>query len=261
MRGCPGTGPRTRTTTGAMPILGTGNPLGGTVLRRRLVPVLLPTAALVGLLAAPASAHVTLNPNTAPSEGYTAASLRVPHGCGEAATTEIAVQVPAGVQSVTPEQVPGWTVDTVVGELDEPYEAHGETITEGVREVIWTAEAGHELPDGQYREFGMSLRVSGEDGQDLWFPTVQTCTEGEEAWIEIPDSVDQWGELDKPAPYLTLAAGGGHGGDADDATDLGDTELAAADTGGATTLTWAALALGLVGALAGLGAFAAARRR
>ncbi|MFA9431640.1 YcnI family protein [Egicoccus sp. AB-alg2] len=230
-------------------------------MRRRLVSVLLPAAALVGLLAAPAAAHVTANPNAVPADGYAAVSLRVPHGCGDAATTELAVQMPAGVQSATPEQVPGWTVRTVVGELDEPYDAHGETVTEGVREVVWTAEAGAELPSDQYREFGLSLRVGGEDGETLYFPTVQTCTEGETAWVEIPDTVEQWGELDRPAPYVTLTGGAGHGDDAAEASDLSDADLAAAETGTTASLTWVAFALGLVGAVAGLGALAVARRR
>ncbi|GGI02938.1 YcnI family copper-binding membrane protein [Egicoccus halophilus] len=231
-------------------------------MRRRLASVLLPGTALAVLVASPATAHVTASPNVAPAEGDTAFALRVPHGCGEAATTAVAAQMPAGVQSATPEQLPGWTVEIVIGELDEPYEAHGETVTEGVREVVWTAEPGNELPGDQFRDFGLSVRLAGEAGQTLYFPTVQTCTEGESAWIEIPESVEGWGELDKPAPYVTLeAAAGGHGAATPVDAELASANSAASATAAAGALTWAALALGLLGALAGVGALATARRR
>lgn len=245
---------------------------GDAPVTRRASTLLLSTAALVGLLALPAAAHVTANPNHAPAEGYIATSLRVGHGCGDAATVEVAVRMPSGVLSATPEQLPGWAVETVMGELDEPYDSHGETVTEGVREVVWTAEPGNELDAHQYRDFGLSLRLSGEPGETLYFPTVQTCTEGENAWIEIPDTVEEWDTLDSPAPYVTLSAAADGSADAADAssdeaeavgasTSDADAAVAAADDETSGVMTWAALVLGLIGAVAGVGALMVARRR
>ena len=252
---------------------------------RRSLTVLTAACALAAMSVVPAFAHVTANPNTATADGFGAFSLRVPHGCDDSGTVELAVQIPAGIQSVTPEQVPGWTVSTEVGELDEPYESHGEMVTEGVTAVIWTADDGEVLPTDQYREFGMSVRIGDVDEGRMYLPTVQTCEEGEHAWIEIPADGQAWGDLDEPAPYVDILAsdggGHGHGSDDEDADDVSesdaidgqtavqastdadaDDELASASaTGSAPALvTWLALGIGVLGLAVGSAGFAAARR-
>jgi hypothetical protein len=46
----------------------------------------------------------------------------------------------------------------------------------------------------------------GEAGEPLWFPFVQQCPGGDSHdWIEIPESVEAWGDLEAPAPYVVLA--------------------------------------------------------
>jgi uncharacterized protein YcnI len=258
---------------------------------RRSLSGLVLAGGMVALLAAPAAAHVTANPNTFEAGGYARTAFRVPHGCDGSPTTAIEVQIPSGVVGVKAEQVPGWEVETVVGELDEPYESHGETITEGVLEVSWTAAAGSELPDDQFREFGLSVRLPDAAGETLWFPTIQTCEEGEIGWIQIPGDGESWGELEAPAPYVELTEGGGHGHGDDDATgdeeaedadqdaaededaaaaddtateqddDELDVDLAATPDGGTDTLTWVALLVGLLGAALGTAGLLAARKR
>ena len=50
------------------------------------------------------------------------------------------------------------------------------------------------------------------EGETLYFPVIQTCEEGEAAWIEIPAEGEDGEELESPAPSITLteAEEGGH---------------------------------------------------
>ncbi|MTV25186.1 YcnI family protein [Nitriliruptoraceae bacterium ZYF776] len=233
--------------------------------------VLLGTAMTL-LVVGPAAAHVTVTPGEAPADGYARLTFRVPHGCEGEATNVLEVAIPDGVVSVKPEQVVGWAVETEVGPYDEPVEIHGSEVTEGVKVVTWTADEGQELPDDLFREFGLSVKLpAGEAGDELVFPAVQTCVDGEEeAWIETSDDPDA--HLDYPAPIVTLTAGGGgHGAAADedeahddeDASAAGETvttEPAAASDTGTDPLVWAALGVGFVGLGAGVAGLRAARR-
>jgi periplasmic copper chaperone A len=88
------------------------------------------TGALTLALAGTAGAHVTANPGEAPSDGYATVSFEVPHGCEESPTTQVRIQIPPSVPSVTPAVHPLWEVSTEKGEKDK-VELHGETVTRG----------------------------------------------------------------------------------------------------------------------------------
>src|SRR5262245_5182379 len=103
-------------------------------------------------LSVPVSAHVTIPEGQVPGGGEGAViHLRVPHGCEGAPTDSIEVQIPTGVIGVTPEAVPGWTVETET-EATDPYELYGTTLTERTSVVRWT---GGSLADHQYLDFGI----------------------------------------------------------------------------------------------------------
>jgi len=177
------------------------------------------------LLAAPALAHVTVNPGQATAGEQTTIALRVSHGCDGSGTTAISVQIPDTVASVTPEFLPGWTVDTTTGPLAEPVEQHGETVTEGIREVTWSG--GTAIPDGLYFEFGLSVRMPDTPGETLYFPVVQTCESGETQWIEIPAEGEDGHDLESPAPAVELVAADATAGtDGHGAADEGGSEAA-----------------------------------
>ena len=109
------------------------------------------------------------------------------------------------------------------GELDEPFENDGETVTEGVVEVTWTLDDADPLPTDQFRELGMSVRVGDVDEDRVYLPAIQECEEGQHAWVEIPSGDESWGDLDEPAPYVDVVAAqeDAHGEDAaDDAHDI-----------------------------------------
>lgn len=215
-------------------------------------------AAALVLLASPAAAHVTANPNSGPESGFFTTFMRVPHGCDSDGpdTTSVSIQIPDGVQSVTPEDVPGWSVEVVRGPLAEPYESHGETITEGVKEVTYTAQ-GAPLDSRQFRQFGLSMRF-GAEGQDvLYFPTVQRCEQGEVRWVNIPASLDEWGDTDDPSPYVELVASAGP----DEPTGAPSaSEPTAADSSGGDGLTYVAIGIGVLALLVGAGALTKSRK-
>lgn len=241
------------------------------------------TLALVGL-AGPALAHVTANPDEARSPFFTT-RFRIGHGCEGSPTTEVRIRIPEGVRSARPEVVAGWEAEVVVGELDEPYEDDGETITEGPVEVAWV---GGSLPDANFQEFGLSMRLA-EDlaGEVVYFPVLQTCEDGEHRWIEIPASLEEWGELEEPAPFVQVAFGAdaGHGGGGEDGEDAqdgedtaaadaedgagqddtlaaaGDANTAGTDAVGSDALTYTALVVGLLGLVTGGAALVCTGRR
>lgn len=160
--------------------------------------------------AGPAGAHVTVAPTEAPAEGHAKLDFSVGHGCEASPTTSISIQMPDQVVSATPQVVPGWKITTEEGELPQPVESHGETITTGVREVTWR---GGPLDPDQLEVFGLNVRFAGGAGDSVPFKVVQRCREGENAWIEIAEQGQP--EPESPAPVVSLvAADDDHGHDA-----------------------------------------------
>lgn len=153
-------------------------------------------------LAGSAAAHVTANPNEAEAGGYFRTALRVSHGCEGSATVAVRVKPPEGVISVRPQAKPGWEITITMRKLDQPIDAgHGRMVTETVDEIAWR---GGPLPDAHFDEFGLSMKLPAEPGRRLYFPTVQECENGVHRWIEIPAAGQAWGDLDQPAPFVTL---------------------------------------------------------
>jgi uncharacterized protein YcnI len=214
--------------------------------------------------AAPATAHITLDPGEAPTDGYATLQLQVPHGCDGSATKAVRVQIPKSVPSATPQVHPGWEVTTKEGPKD-PVELHGETVSRGVEEIAWTATDAEPLPDDRLDLFGMSVKLpAGKAGDAVYFPTVQQCVKGEGAWIQIPHAGESEDELEMPAPAATLtAASGGHDDTAPVADDAATASTATSsdEDGPSTGLVIAALVLGGLGLVAGVAALIGGRRR
>jgi uncharacterized protein YcnI len=169
-------------------------------------------AALVSATAAllftfPAAAHVTLETQEAKVGSFYKAVFRVPHGCKGETMHTLRVRIPDGFYAVKPMPKPGWKLDTVIGPYAQSYPDHGRTLTEGVREVIWS---GGNLPDAHYDEFVMrgTLAATLPTDKKLYFPAVQECANGAERWIEIPADGKGSGDTKSPAPGLKLLPGG-----------------------------------------------------
>lgn len=167
----------------------------------RLFPRAAAAGAIVAAFASPAFAHISLETGEAAVGTAYKAVLRVPHGCDGQATTAITLKVPEGFISAKPMPKPGWTLDIKTGDYAQPYKLYGAEVKSGATEISWS---GGNLPDNEYDEFVVrgTLANSLKPGETLYFPVIQTCQSGEEAWIAIP--ADGQPEPDTPAPGLKL---------------------------------------------------------
>jgi len=212
-------------------------------------------AVVVAALALPAaaSAHVTLQPPSAPAGGFTRLDVRVPNERDDAGTVKVDVQLPEPSPFVSYEPRPGWKVTLKRTKLEEPIDVEGFKVDEGVSQVTWTGDGKQGLIEpGQFVDFGLSLRMpEGKAGDKLVFKALQTYEGGEIVrWIGPADA-------DEPAPIVTLT---GPEGAEQAAAPAAPAASAAADDGGTDTLTIVALAAGVLGLLAGLAGLLAGRR-
>jgi uncharacterized protein YcnI len=191
--------------------------------------------------------------------------------CEESPTTQVRFQVPPSVPSVTPAVHPLWDLATKEGKKDK-VELHGETVTRGVSEVIYTAK--EPLPADRLDLLTMSVKLpAGEEGDTVYFPTVQSCEKGQNRWIQIPAEGESADELEEPAPAVVLTgAEGDHGGAASKeeeaaqsgahpAANVQAASVSSEDDSAPMWLAITALAVGVLGLLAGIGGMMAGRRR
>jgi periplasmic copper chaperone A len=226
------------------------------------------TGALTLALAGTAGAHVTAAPGEGASDGYTTQTFSVGHGCEGSPTTQLRIQVPPSVPTATPIVHPLWDVSTKEGKKD-PVELHGEEITTGVSEIVYTAK--NPLPEGRLAQFAVSLKLpAGDEGDTLYFPTVQKCEKGAHRWIQIPAEGESGEELEEPAPTVVLTAAEGEEAAAkDDAKadtqTVANVQAAAVpagedDEGAPVWLAIVALAVGALGLIAGVAGLRAGRK-
>lgn len=225
---------------------------------------------VVASAAAPASAHVSIDPATTEAGAFTVLDFGIGHGCEGSATTKIEISMPEEIPQATLVRHPLWTGEKVTEEFDEPItDSHGNEITERVAQVVYTST--EPLPDDVRDSVAISVQLPDAAGETLAFPVVQTCEQGANPWTEVAAEGQDPHDLDFPAPTLTIteAAGDGHGQGEEEADAQGDeaapdgtdTGAAAADTAdeGGNGLSIAALIAG-IGGLA-VGGIALARGR
>jgi uncharacterized protein YcnI len=161
-------------------------------------------ALFASVLPSLALAHVTLEVGEAVSGSYYKATFTVPHGCAGSPTVKIRVRIPDGVTSIKPQARPGWKLATTKEKLATPLDdGHGGKITEAVREVSWS---GGPLPDDQFEEFKIQMKLPDAPETTLYFPVVQECQKGLTRWIEIPEPGKTSHDYREPAPALKLRA-------------------------------------------------------
>jgi uncharacterized protein YcnI len=175
---------------------------------KRLLTIVTLTAAAVIAWAGVAQAHVTANPREQQAGGFTKVEFRAPNE-RDKPTTKIEIQIPQSVSFVSVQPVPGWSFETKQSKLDEPVKGEdGEEVTEYTSEVIFS---GGKINPGEFQSFyiGMKLPDEGDLGDYVFFPTLQTYEGGEVvSWTQKPkDEGDDPFSLEKPAPFVTMAAG------------------------------------------------------
>ncbi|WP_244457978.1 YcnI family protein [Roseomonas fluvialis] len=148
----------------------------------------------------PAAAHVSIDPAQAAPHAYVRAALRVPHGCGDAATTRITVRLPEGVTAARPMPKPGWTLVTTPREGAPEPTGHG-----AVRDLGTVTWEGGRLPNEHYDEFVLRFRVPNTPDATLWFAVRQDCEGGASVnWAEIPAEGRRLSDYPHPAAAMRL---------------------------------------------------------
>ncbi|MBJ6128219.1 DUF1775 domain-containing protein [Microvirga splendida] len=163
-------------------------------------------AALVAF-SSPALAHVTFETGqTTPNSTYKAI-LRIPHGCAGKPTLKVRVRIPEGIVAVKPMPKAGWKLETAKGAYVRAYEVHGEAVSEGVTDIVWTGS----LDDAHYDEFVFQARFTDayQPGATVYFPVVQECGGAVEEWTQVPAAGEDPHSLKSPAPGVRIAAAPG----------------------------------------------------
>ncbi|MFN3399349.1 MAG: DUF1775 domain-containing protein [Ferrovibrio sp.] len=159
-------------------------------------------AALVTLVSVPAAfAHIVADPAEAKPGSYFRTALRVGHGCGAGKpTTAIRVTIPAGVVNASAQPKAGWEIKVETSKLEKPVDAgHGRMTDTVVSAITWS---GGSLPNEQFDEFGLVLKLSDAPGKQLALPVVQTCAGGETRWDQIPAAGQR---AERPAALIRIA--------------------------------------------------------
>lgn len=240
-----------------------------TTLRRALIG-LTAGAALAVAVPLAASAHVTVNPNTATPGSYATVNFRVPTESETASTVKLEVTLPTDtpLSAVLVQPVAGWTATVEKGALPAPVEVDGNTLTDAALKIVWQADPGVGIGQDQFQIFSAVLGPVPDTGH-LVLPAAQTYSDGEVVdWAATPDEVAADDTLE-PAPVLYIndtPPSGTHSGHgtasaapvADDHS--ADASAASSDdsSGVALGLSIAALVVAAAGAV--LGALAFARR-
>ena len=88
-------------------------------------------------------------------------------------TLKVRVRIPEGIVAVKPMPKAGWKLETTKGAYVRAYQVHGEAVSEGVTDIVWTGS----LDDGHYDEFVFQARFTDayQPGATVFFPVVQEC--------------------------------------------------------------------------------------
>jgi uncharacterized protein YcnI len=173
-----------------------------------------------------ASAHVTINPNAAEAGSYAVITVKVPNESATASTTKVELALPEDTPFTSVRYVPvaGWTAELVSETLPEPVTMGESEITEAVTSVVWTAEPGSEIADGQLQQFSISVGAVPDTGS-IVLPATQYYSDGS---VVNWDSVEEDAEYPAPVLYINDAAPSDHhaSSDADHTEDEGTTDSA-----------------------------------
>ncbi|WP_243369758.1 DUF1775 domain-containing protein [Microvirga solisilvae] len=161
-------------------------------------------AAAFTAISAPAFAHVSFETAQATPNSTYKAILRIPHGCDGQPTLKVRVRIPEGVVAVKPMPKAGWKLETTKGAYVRAYQVHGETVSEGITDIVWTGS----LDDAFYDEFVFQARFTDafQPGATVYFPVVQECEKGTEEWVQVPAAGEDPHKLAMPAPGVKIAA-------------------------------------------------------
>jgi uncharacterized protein YcnI len=166
------------------------------------------SAAILLGLAAPAWAHVTVDPETAPQGGEITLRFRVPNEVSNANVVKVDIAFPTDhpLLGVDVEPIPTWAVTVTQAKLNPPVQTDDGPVTQAVSEIVWTAASGGGTAPGQFQEFPVLVQQLPKDTNQVVFKAIQTYSDGSVVrWID-PVAASQ-AAPDHPTPILTLTAG------------------------------------------------------
>jgi periplasmic copper chaperone A len=220
------------------------------VKRVRIARLALAASVSVGAVlafAGEASAHVTVDPSSAPKGAEITLGFRVPNEEASANTVELQVLFPSRtpILGIDPESTPGWTETIKTEALNPPVTTDDGPVTSYVSEIDWT---GGSIPPGHFQEFYILAQDLPSSTNSVMFPAIQTYSNGDVVrWIQT--SVAGQPEPAHPAPVLTLTNG---------TTDASAGTSSSSSSSSTTGLI--GLILGAIGAVAGITALGVVRR-
>jgi uncharacterized protein YcnI len=159
--------------------------------------------ALVILAAAPAGAHVTIQPGVAKKGSFSTFSFSVPNESETASTVQLEITFPTDspIPSVSVQPVPGWTWSAQTAPLAKPLKTDDGTVTEAVSKLTYS---GGKIGPGEFQLFTIAAGPLPTNTKSLEFKVVQTYSDGTVVrWIE--DTPKGGPEPENPAPVLKLA--------------------------------------------------------
>jgi uncharacterized protein YcnI len=218
------------------------------------------TASLL-LLAAPAGAHVTVDPPSAPQGGTVKLSFLTPDEEAPATVTEVQIDFPVPpatpIPTVTVEPKPGWTFKLTMLHLAKPLVTDDGNITDVVSGIDWKANnAAAAIGPNEFGEFTIDADGLPDSGTQVVFKALQTYSNGDIVrWIEPVPATGDAPEHPTPILELTKADGSSAAAATTTAAAVGSTKDSSARTIGI-----AALVVGVLALLVAAGALVGKRR-
>ncbi|TMR27494.1 DUF1775 domain-containing protein [Actinomadura geliboluensis] len=142
------------------------------------------SAAMVTLLASPASAHVRVLSEGAEAGRPATLQFRVPSEKEFSTTVRIDIALPEGVTADSVPEIEGWTISRTPQ-----------------RHIVWTARAGHEIRPAETQTFTVRAKPLPKEGV-LRFDTAQTYSDGSVVNWNQPSTGGR--EPEFPSPELVL---------------------------------------------------------
>jgi uncharacterized protein YcnI len=182
-------------------------------MRQRILVAVGSVGIAVCAFAAPAWAHVTVDPSSAPKGSTGTLSFLAPNEDPAAKMTELQVAFPqpphTPIATVTVEAKPGWTVQVTTTKLATPIVTDDGAISDIVSNIDWKAKT---VADGvaaqQFGEFTIDADGLPTNENEVVFGAIQTYSDGKKVrWIDPVTANGPAAEYPTPILQLTNPAG------------------------------------------------------
>ena len=232
---------------------------------RRIAFAFVVSAALILASAGAASAHVTVDPPSAPQGGTVKLSFLAPNEEPPATVTELQIFFPVPpatpIPTVTVEPKAGWTFRLTKLHLTKPLVTDDGNIADIVSEVDWkVTNATAAIGANEFGEFTIDADGLPDTGTQVVFKALQTYSNGDIVrWIEpVPANGNA---PEHPTPILKLTPPNSSTASATPAAQVSTTGLAKkSDVDTARTIAIVGIVIGVIGVLIAAIALVSRRR-